>query len=82
MGLFTGLLGLPLAPLRGVVWVGEQLRDQANAQLYDPVAIRGQIEELDRAHDRGEISEEERDESQEILLDRLIDGGPGSGAGG
>lgn len=82
MGLFTGLLGLPLAPLRGVVWVGEQLRDQAHAQLYDPVAIRGQIEELDRAHDRGEISEEERDESQEILLDRLIDGGPGGGAGG
>lgn len=82
MGLFTGLLGLPLAPLRGVVWVGEQLRDQAHAQLYDPIAIRRQVEELERAHERGEISEEERDERQEVLLERLMGGGPEGGTGG
>lgn len=81
MGLFTGLLGLPLAPLRGVVWVGEQLRDQAHAKLYDPVSIRRQVDELEQAYERGEITEEERDEQQEILLDRLI-GGPEGGAGG
>lgn len=81
MGLFTGLLGLPLAPVRGVMWVGEQLRDQAHAKLYDPVSIRRQVDELEQAYERGEITEEERDEQQQILLDRLISG-PESGAGG
>ena len=72
MGLFTGLLTLPLAPLRGVVWVAEQLHDQADAQLNDPAVLRSKIDELDRAYERGEISEQERDEQQEELLERLI----------
>ncbi|MEV1291683.1 gas vesicle protein GvpG [Pseudonocardia sp. NPDC049635] len=80
MGLFSGLLGLPLAPLRGVVWVGEQLRDQAHAQLYDPVAVRRQIDQVERAYERGEITEAERDEQQELLLARLTgSGGPADG---
>lgn len=29
MGLITGLLTLPLAPVRGVVWVAEKLSDAA-----------------------------------------------------
>ena len=33
MGLFTGLLGLPLAPLRGTVWVAEQVLQQAYGGL-------------------------------------------------
>ncbi|MEQ3554041.1 gas vesicle protein GvpG [Pseudonocardia nematodicida] len=81
MGLITGLLGLPLAPVRGVVWVGEQLRDQAHARLYDPAAVRRQIDEVERAYTRGEITEAERDEQQEILLERLVEG-PGAGGGG
>lgn len=72
MGLFSGLVTLPLAPLRGVVWIAEQLHDQADAQLNDPGVIRQKIDELDRAHERGEISVEERDEQQEELLERLI----------
>ena len=41
MGLITGLLGLPLAPLRGTVAVAEQIRKQAEDEFYDPAAIRG-----------------------------------------
>lgn len=72
MGLFTGLLTLPLAPVRGVVWIAEQLHDRADAQMNDPSVLRAKIDELDRAHERGEISEEERDEQQEELLERLM----------
>lgn len=72
MGLFTGLLTLPLAPVRGVVWIAEQLHDRADAQMNDPAVLRGRIDELDRAHERGEISEQDRDEQQEELLERLI----------
>ena len=71
MGLFTELLLLPLAPVRGVVWVGEQIQQQVDHQLNDPAVIRAQIDDLDAAHERGEISEAERDEQQEVLLRRL-----------
>ena len=43
MGLITGLLGLPLAPLRGTVAVAEQIRQQAEDDFYDPHAIRAQL---------------------------------------
>ena len=33
MGLFTGLLTLPLAPVRGTVWIAEQLAAEAERQL-------------------------------------------------
>ncbi|TCK21588.1 gas vesicle protein GvpG [Pseudonocardia endophytica] len=72
MGLFTGLLTLPLAPVRGVVWIAEQLHDRADAQMNDPGVLRAKIDELDRAHERGEISESDRDEQQEELLERLM----------
>ena len=35
MGLFTGLLTLPLAPVRSTVWVAEELADEAERQLRD-----------------------------------------------
>ena len=44
MGLISGILGLPLAPLRGVVAAAEQIRRQAEEEFYDPVgsaAARG-----------------------------------------
>jgi hypothetical protein len=33
MGLFTGLLTLPLAPIRGTVWIAEQLSAEAEREL-------------------------------------------------
>lgn len=78
MGLFSGLLLLPLAPVRGVVWVGEKIQQQVDHQLNDPAVIRARIDELDEAFERGEITETERDEQQEILLQRLVgEGGSG-----
>jgi hypothetical protein len=71
MGLFSELLLLPLAPVRGVVWVGEQIEQEVDRRLNDPAVIRAQIDDLDAAHERGEISEAERDEQQEVLLRRL-----------
>ncbi len=82
MGLFTELLLLPLAPVRGVVWVAEQVEQQVDYRLNDPGVIRAQIDDLDAAHERGEISEEERDEQQEVLLQRLVGRGPANDAGG
>ena len=72
MGFFTELLLLPLAPVRGVGWVAEQIGGEVDRRLNDPAVIRAQIDDLDSAFSRGEISESERDEQQEVLLARLV----------
>ena len=72
MGLLTGLLGLPLAPVRGVVWLAEQVRQQAEDQYYDPARIRAQLEGIDEARRSGELSEEECAELENELLQRLM----------
>lgn len=72
MGLITGLATLPLAPVRGVVWVAERVQEQAESEIYDPAAIRRQLEEVDEARQDEEISEDEAAELEEQLLQRLL----------
>ena len=72
MGLVTGLLGLPLLPVRGVAWLAEQILEQAEEQFYDPARIRAQLEQVDEARRSGELSEEECVEIENELLQRLM----------
>ncbi len=77
MGLITGLLTFPLAPVRGVVWLADRIREEAERQMYDPATVRRQISEIDRARAAGEMSEEEAADLQSELLDRMIAGRSG-----
>jgi len=70
--LVTGLLGLPLAPVRGVMWLAEQVLEQAEEQYYDPARIRAELEQVDEARRSGELSEEECVEIENELLQRLM----------
>ncbi|HEX4759694.1 MAG TPA: gas vesicle protein GvpG [Thermoleophilaceae bacterium] len=72
MGLITGLLTLPLAPVRGTVWLAERIQEQAENELYDESAIRTGLLELEEARESGELSEEEIDEAENELLERLM----------
>jgi cytochrome c-type biogenesis protein CcmI len=76
MGLVTGLLTLPLAPVRGVAWIGERLEEEALRRMNDPVAIRRRLAEVDRAREDGELSEEEAARLEEDLVRRLLAAGP------
>ena len=40
MGLFTGLLLLPLAPIRATVWIAEKLTQYAESELADEQTVR------------------------------------------
>lgn len=71
MGLFKALVLLPLAPVQGVVWVAEQLQEQADRILLDPDAILAELDDWQRAVDAGQITEEEYLVHEEELLDRL-----------
>ncbi|MBI5956551.1 MAG: gas vesicle protein GvpG [Chloroflexi bacterium] len=72
MGFLTDLLTFPvLGPIKSVVWVAEKVAEQAEKELYDEDAVRGQLMELELRYDLGEIGEEEYLEAEETLLERL-----------
>ena len=71
MGLFTQIATLPLAPVRGVVWVVERVKEAAEAEYYDPEPIKRELAALERALLAGEIDEETFDRREDELLDRL-----------
>jgi hypothetical protein len=72
MGLITGLLTLPLAPVRGTVWIAERILEQAEAQYYDEDAIREQLMAIEAARDAGEIDDDTAARAEDELLERLI----------
>jgi hypothetical protein len=74
MGLITGLLTLPLAPVRGVGWVAEQLADQAEQELYDEGRIMRELAAVELAHDAGEIDDQTLERQVDALLERLEEG--------
>ncbi|MER5968316.1 gas vesicle protein GvpG [Streptomyces sp. NPDC002055] len=71
MGLFTELLLLPLAPVRGVLWVTEQMAEAADQELRDPGVVRARLVALNEALEAGEIGVEEFEREEEKLLDLL-----------
>lgn len=74
MGLFTGLVTLPLAPVRGVMWLAETLTEQAEARLYDPGRIAAEMQQVADEVAAGEITDEEAAEREEDLIRRLNEG--------
>ena len=73
MGLITGLLTLPLAPVRGTVWLAQVIQQHAESQLYDEPAIMAALAELESAREQGIYSDEEIEEAEDALLQRLIE---------
>ena len=71
MGLVTGLLTLPMAPVRGTVWLADKVLEQAEREYYDPGTIRRQLEEVDELRSSGTISDEDAEEIEDELVARL-----------
>ncbi|WP_101951489.1 gas vesicle protein GvpG [Mycobacterium sp. 3519A] len=72
MGIFSSLFTWPLAPVRGVVALGELIERQVNQELHNPARTRRQLEELEEARRRGEITpEQERQAQEQILAERI-----------
>lgn len=72
MGLISGLLTLPLSPLRGTVWLAERLQEQAEAELFDASAIRRDLLELEEVRSTGELDEAELTAAEDALIERLM----------
>lgn len=79
MGLITGLLTLPLAPVRGVVWVAEKVHEEAERQWADPATIQAALTDIEAMREAGEIDDAEADAREEELLQRLLAASPEQG---
>jgi hypothetical protein len=60
-----------LAPLKGVVWMGQKLSDIAENELSDKGRIKEELMRLQLQFELDEISEEEYNRKESELLDRL-----------
>ena len=72
MGLISGLLTLPLAPVRGTVWLAERIQEQSEAEMYDEDAIRTGLLELEAAREAGVMDEREIAAAEDVLIERLM----------
>ncbi len=81
MGLISGLLTLPLAPLRGTIAVAELLLEEAEARLNDPERIRAELEHVESLREQGVLTEEEAISWEDTLIERLTRGST-TGEGG
>jgi hypothetical protein len=72
VGLITGLLTLPLAPVRGVAWIAEVLAEEAELEMADAESPQRALAELEAARASGEISDEDARALEEQLIDEAL----------
>jgi hypothetical protein len=71
MGLLTGLLTLPLAPVRGTVWVAEKLAAEAERQLREEQSPRRRLVVAERQLELGLLTLDEYEVIEEDALELL-----------
>jgi len=60
-----------LAPLKGVIWLGEKLNEVVGKELSDTGRIKEELMALQLRFELDEISRQEYNEREKELLDRL-----------
>jgi hypothetical protein len=82
MGLFSALVTLPLAPVRGVAWIGEQVREVAEREHGQRRSAGQRLAEIEAAWRAGEITDARREELEEQVVDDLLAQPPTEGHAG
>lgn len=72
MGWLTSLLLAPIvAPIKGMVFVAEQIAKQVDTELYDEDLVQQQLMELQLRFDLGEVAPGDYEQQEAALLARL-----------
>jgi hypothetical protein len=74
MGLIKELSLLPVAPLRFTVWVAEKVAEQADHEENSPQAFVRRLREIEDAHLRGELDDEQAAELEAQVVARASGG--------
>ena len=72
MGLITGLLTLPIAPVRGVAWVAEVVAEEADRELAERESPERRLAELEARRATGEVSEEEAERLETEIIEAML----------
>jgi hypothetical protein len=72
MGLLTGVLLLPVAPVRGVGWLANVLAEEAERELELKESPERELADLEAARANGEISEEDAEALDTQLIERML----------
>jgi hypothetical protein len=75
MGLITGILLLPLAPVRGVAWLAQIIIDEAEREKAQQESPERALEEIAAAVASGEISPEEAEAREAEIIERMLAAG-------
>ncbi|MBC8217623.1 MAG: gas vesicle protein GvpG [Planctomycetes bacterium] len=60
-----------LAPVKGVIWLGKKVNEVGENKLYGEGSIKEELMALQLQFELDEISEQEYDEKERELFDRL-----------
>jgi hypothetical protein len=60
-----------LAPLKGVIWIGQKLNDVAQREIWDEGHVKEELMQLQLQFELDEISEQEYNKKEEELLAKL-----------
>ncbi len=71
MGLLTGLLTLPLAPVRGTIWIAEQVAAVAEQELDVGARAQRRLLEAEMDFEAGRIGEDEYERIEDEVLEQL-----------
>jgi Gas vesicle protein G len=72
VGLISGLLLLPLAPVRGVTWIAELIAEEADRELAAGRSPERALAALEAARASGEISPEDADQIEAQLIEDML----------
>lgn len=75
MGLLSAVLGLPFAPLRGTVWLAEQIAAEAERRMDEPALLEQRLQEVTAARASGALAAEDADRLERDLVARLLQHG-------
>jgi gas vesicle protein GvpG len=74
MGVFRGLLLLPIAPVGGVLWIADVLIGEAERELAERESPQRRLADLQAALANGEISPEAAEAREAELLEQILAG--------
>lgn len=60
-----------LAPIKGIIWLAEMIKEQAEKEFLDESKVQEELLNLQLQLDEGKITEEEYKKQEQKLLERL-----------
>jgi hypothetical protein len=72
VSLIKELLLLPIAPVRGTLWVAERISEEVEREHSSGGAAVEQLDRVEQAKERGEVDEKEAEERQDQIIERQL----------